>query len=126
MPSIVVTYSPNLVGEFDESKLAIALNKRAQELGVFPSWGIRVFVVPATAASVAEESQGSGYVQVAARIAPGRSEELQTQITHELFMVLEEHLRHIKSRTIGYAVDVSEFNRANYESGGNLAGSPTA
>ncbi len=126
MPSISVTYSPNLEGEFDPQKLADALAECAVELGVFPTWGIRVFVNMAEASSVADGDQELGYVQVAVRIAPGRSAELQAEITEHLFATLEAELSVITSRKIGFAVDLEEFQRNTYRSGGSLPGSPTA
>jgi 5-carboxymethyl-2-hydroxymuconate isomerase len=126
MPSISISYSPNLLGEFDPQKLADALSQRAVELGVFPIWGIRVFVNMAEASSVADGDSELGYVQVAVRIAPGRSPELQTEITESLFATLEAELAVVKNRKIGFAVDLEEFQRETYRSGGSLPGSPTA
>jgi 5-carboxymethyl-2-hydroxymuconate isomerase len=121
-----VTYSPNLKGEFDPQKLADALGRCAVQLGVFPTWGIRVFVNVAEASSVADGDSELGYVQVAVRIAPGRSPDLQSEITDALFAVLSTELAQITSRKIGFAIDLEEFLRQTYRSGGRLPGSPTA
>ena len=126
MPSISITYSPNLHGEFDAQKLADSLAGCAVDLGVFPLWGIRVFVIQAEASSVSDGSSQHGYVQVAVRIAPGRSPELQAEITESLFAVLETELAGVKGRKIGFAIDLEEFQRQTYRSGGSLPGSPTA
>ena len=125
MPFISVLYSPNLEGQFEPQIIANSLAKAAHDLGVFPAWGVRVFVSRAEAASVAEADDEPGYVQVSVRMAPGRDLQLQTQITESLFGVLENQLGTLKGRTIGFAIDLSEFNRETYRSGGNLAGSPT-
>jgi len=125
MPSMSVTYSPNLKGEFDPQKLADSLGRCAVQLGVFPTWGIRVFVNVAEASSVADGDSELGYVQVAVRIAPGRSPELQSEITDVLFAALSSELAHITSLKIGFAIDLEEFLRQTYRSGGSLPGSPT-
>lgn len=126
MPSISIVYTPNLAGEFDVDLLSEAMSAKARELDVFPVWGIRVFVSMADAASVADGDSELGYVQVSVRIAPGRSEELQEKITAELFAELQNQLGGINTRKLGYAIDLTEFKRHSYKSGGSLPGSPTA
>jgi len=126
MPAISITYSPNLTDEFDPQKLADALVQCAHELGVFPAWGVRAFVTKADVANVADGGSDYGFVQVAVRIAPGRRAELQTKITESFFDVLQSQLGSITKCKLGFAVDLEEFKRQTYRSGGSLSGSPTA
>lgn len=126
MPSIVITYSPNLEGEFDLEDLTNSLNQRAQDLDVFPAWGVRVLAVKADAAMAGDGDAELGYVQVSVRIAPGRLRELQKRITNEFFAVVDGVLGKVTTRKLGYAVDLTEFDKDTYKSGGTLPGSPTA
>ena len=47
-------------------------------------------------------------------------------ITEELFSAMHELLSKVTTRKLGYAIDLTEFDKDTYMSGGNLPGSPTA
>ena len=114
MPHIRIEYTRNLDAVVKEGGLLRAVHAAAAGCGVFPLWGVRTFAQPVDAYCVAQADAGNGFVHIAVRIAPGRSEAVRRQVAQRLLDAALACLApRFEAGRIGCQVELSEFDRAS-------------
>lgn len=113
MPYISIEYTANLSDSIEPQALADAVYQGALACNTFPVTGIRVFCRVTDAYVVAHGDRDEGFVQIQAKIAPGRSDELKRQIAETLLAAAAQALESAYAkRPLGLQLEVSEFNDA--------------
>ncbi|MDT2006563.1 hypothetical protein FXW78_21420 [Rhodococcus opacus] len=129
MPHISIEYTKNLTDVLDVDTIVNALHTAAQQLNIFPRWGIRTFATAIDTSRVADDViHGSdGYVQVRVKVAGGRDDEAMKLIADTLHTALSATLANICAlRAVGFQLEVFRFDPSTTRSGGSTAGSPAA
>ena len=101
--------------------LPAKLHKAAQDLGVFPSNGLRTFARAIDQYHVGTDTQDEAFINIQIRIAPGRPEELRQRIVDSLFASAEQTLAAlIEKRSIGLQLEITELDRSLTRMAGSL------
>ncbi|MFC8181786.1 hypothetical protein ACFULT_23185 [Rhodococcus sp. NPDC057297] len=128
MPHIAIEYTSNLEGHLNVQDVVDALHSTAQQMDIFPQWGIRTFATAVENSRVAEDVFGgeNGYVHVRVKVAGGRDDATLTKIIDGLHGALSSSLSTLCSeRPVGFQLEVFRFDPAITRSGGSIPGSPT-
>lgn len=121
MPHIAIDYTANLTDDLLPLALPAKLHKAAQDLGVFPSNGLRTFARAIDQYHVGTDTQGEAFINIQIRIAPGRPEELRQRIVDTLFASAEQTLAAlIEKRPVGLQLEITELDRSLTRMAGSL------
>lgn len=121
MPHITIDYTANLTDDLLPLALPAKLHKAAQDLGVFPSNGLRTFARAIDQYHVGTDTQDEAFINIQIRIAPGRPEELRQRIVDSLFASAEQTLAAlIEKRSIGLQLEITELDRSLTRMAGSL------
>lgn len=124
MPHIAIDYTANLTDDLLPLALPAKLHKAAQDLGVFPSNGLRTFARAIDQFHVGTATRDEAFINIQIRIAPGRPEELRQRIVDSLFASAEQTLAAlIEKRPVGLQLEITELDRSLTRMAGSL---PTA
>jgi 5-carboxymethyl-2-hydroxymuconate isomerase len=85
MPHITIEYSQGANARVDINRLAQGVHIAARTSGIFPANAVRTFAREATISFVADEHPENVFVQIVARVAPGRPPELLKRVADLLF-----------------------------------------
>jgi 5-carboxymethyl-2-hydroxymuconate isomerase len=114
MPHITIDYTANLDDSIEPQALANAVHQGALDCETFPVTGIRVFCRRHDAYAVAHGDRDEAFVQIFARIAPGRSLELKQHIANTLLAAAAKALETAYARRpLGLQLEVSEFDETH-------------
>lgn len=112
MPHITIEYTPNLVDEVRQTDLVSAVHQAAADTKVFPLWGIRTLARPAELSRVAHGDPAVGFLQITARIAPGRDLATRQRVTQALFDAVLKQMAQVQAqRELGIQLEVTEFDQ---------------
>ncbi|WP_236201423.1 5-carboxymethyl-2-hydroxymuconate Delta-isomerase [Pseudomonas pseudonitroreducens] len=121
MPHIAIDYTANLTDDLLPLELPAKLHKAAQDLGVFPSNGLRTFARAIDQFHVGTATQDEAFINIQIRIAPGRPEELRQRIVDSLFASAEQTLAAlIEKRPVGLQLEITELDRSLTRMAGSL------
>lgn len=113
MPHIEIDYSANIEEAIQQSQLPRKLHENAHNLGVFPTNGIRTFARKVEHYHVGLDQGKEAFIQIRIRVAPGRSEEVISQISRSFFETAHNAMaHHFENRELGLQLELSEFTDA--------------
>ncbi|CAB3796294.1 5-carboxymethyl-2-hydroxymuconate Delta-isomerase [Pararobbsia alpina] len=110
MPHCIVEYTDNLGPEVGIRDLLekVAAKFRDSD-GVFPTGGIRVRAIRLTEYVIADGMADDAFVNVTAKIGPGRDPAFKKRFFSELFSVVKEHLQPVfDTRSFALSLYVEE------------------
>ncbi len=112
MPHITIDYTPNLADDIRQADLVNAVHQAADATKVFPLWGIRTLARAADMATVAHGDPAVGFIQITARIAPGRDLATRQRVTKALFDAALACMAAVRARReLGIQLEVTEYNQ---------------
>ena len=121
MPHITIEYSQGANARVDINRLAQGVHIAARTSGIFPANAVRTFAREATISFVADEHPENVFVQIAARVAPGRSPVLLKRIADLLFTAAAvEAAEALEAGRFALRVDLTESDPALSESRNTL------
>ena len=113
MPHITIEYSQGAKARVDISRLAQGVHVAARASGIFPANAVRTFAREATISFVADEHPENVFVQIVARVAPGRPADLLKRIADLLFAAAAaEAAEALEAGRFALRVDLTESDPA--------------
>ncbi len=89
MPHITVEISSGAETIVDVARLVDAVHQAALATGVFPVAGVRTFARLSPYSRVFDGAADNAFIQISARIAPGRPKEVRQRVARDLLQAAE-------------------------------------
>ena len=111
MPHLTIEYSKNIENDIEINDLVQAMHDSASSIDALPVGGLRTRAVARKYFLVADGHSSNTFVNVALRIAPGRSDSIKKEAGEKLFLTLKKFFsEYSDSNPVALSFEIQELD----------------
>ena len=111
MPHLTIEYSKNIENDIEINDLVQAMHNSAASIDALPIGGLRTRAVARKHFLVADGHSSNTFVNVALRIAPGRSKGIKKEAGEKLFLTLKKFFSEFSdSNPVALSFEIQELD----------------
>jgi len=111
MPHLTIEYSKNIENDIEINDLVQAMHNSAASIDALPIGGLRTRAFARKHFLVADGHSSNTFVNVALRIAPGRSEGIKKEAGEKLFLTLKKFFSEFSdSNPVALSFEIQELD----------------